>query len=180
MCGKRVRASHDGQHDPKRAQLRLATPDHVGYDRQPGSRNRVIGSLGHRVIGSLGHWVIESLGHWVIGSLDGEIGTRIGAIGVQGMNWRGMSAGILVAALGATALAQNKVDVVKVSGCLRLQGPDNWMLVAATEPELSTANAPARGELPKEPPTGKNQFKLIGVSEFNLPQFKDHTVLVKA
>ena len=87
--------------------------------------------------------------------------------------------GFVFAALGAVALAQNKVDIVKVSGCLRLQGPDNWMLVAATEPEVSSANAPPRTELPKEPPAGKNQFKLIGVSEFSLPQFKDHTVLVK-
>src|SRR5262245_62177534 len=79
----------------------------------------------------------------------------------------------------AVPLAQNKIDIVKVSGCLRLQGPNNWMLVAATEPEVSRANAPTRTELPKEPPAGKNQFKLIGVTEFNLPQFKDHTVLVK-
>jgi hypothetical protein len=88
--------------------------------------------------------------------------------------------GLFVVAVGAVAFGQNKVDIVKVSGCLRLQGPDNWMLVAATEPEVSSANAPPRSELPKEPPAGKNQFKLIGVSEFNLPQFKDHTVLVKA
>jgi hypothetical protein len=91
-----------------------------------------------------------------------------------------LSAGLLVVAASAAAYAQNKVDIVKVSGCLRLQGPDNWMLVAATEPEVSSANAPPRSELPKEPPAGKNQFKLIGVSEFDLPQFKDHTVLVKA
>jgi hypothetical protein len=91
-----------------------------------------------------------------------------------------LSAGLLVVAASAAAYPQDKVDIVKVSGCLRLQGPDNWMLVAATEPEVSSANAPPRSELPKEPPAGKNQFKLIGVSEFNLPQFKDHTVLVKA
>lgn len=89
-------------------------------------------------------------------------------------------AAMVVATMGGSATAQNKVDIVKVSGCLRLQGPDNWMLVAATEPEVSSANAPPRSELPKEPPAGKNQFKLIGVGEFNLPQFKDHTVLVKA
>ena len=32
---------------------------------------------------------------------------------------------------------------------------------------------------PATPPVGKNQFKLIGVSEFNLPQHKGHTVIVK-
>ena len=76
--------------------------------------------------------------------------------------------------------AQNKVDIVKVVGCLREQGTGNWMLVAATEPELSNANAPARDELPKEAPPGKNAYKLIGVGEFSLPTYKDHTVLVKA
>jgi hypothetical protein len=96
------------------------------------------------------------------------------------MKLRLISTGMLLAALVAGAAAQKKVDIVKVAGCLRLQGPDNWMLVAATEPEASSANAPLRTELPKEPPAGKNQFKLIGVGEFNLPLFKDHTVLVKA
>jgi len=87
---------------------------------------------------------------------------------------------MILIAVGTAVYAQNKVDIVKVSGCLRQQGADNWMLVAATEPEVSSGNAPQRAELPREPPAGKNQFKLIGVGEFNLPQFKDHTVLVKA
>ena len=78
------------------------------------------------------------------------------------------------------ARAQNKIDIVKVVGCLREQGAGNWMLVAATEPQVSNANAPPRNEVPKEAPAGKGEFKLIGVSEFNLPSFKDHTVLVKA
>lgn len=76
--------------------------------------------------------------------------------------------------------AQNKVDIVKVVGCLREQGTGNWMLVAATEPEVSNANAPLRNEVPKEAPSGKNTYKLIGVGEFNLPNHKDRTVLVKA
>jgi hypothetical protein len=73
-----------------------------------------------------------------------------------------------------------KVEIVVVIGCVREQGPDNWMLVAATDPLVSTANAPARSEVPTTPPTGKNQFKLTGVGEFALPTHKDHTVLVKA
>lgn len=78
------------------------------------------------------------------------------------------------------AHGQNTVDIVKVVGCLREQGTGNWMLVVATEPEASSANAPPRSEVPKEAPAGKNTFKLIGVGEFNLPAYKDHTVLVKA
>lgn len=96
------------------------------------------------------------------------------------MKWR------VLLALGAASLtavlihAQSKVDIVKVIGCLREQGAGNWMLVAATEPEASNANAPPRNEVPKEAPPGKNTYKLIGVGEFNLPAYRDHTVLVKA
>ena len=88
---------------------------------------------------------------------------------------------IAAASFAASVLhAQNKVDIVKVVGCLREQGAGNWMLVAATEPEVSSANAPPRSEVPKEAPAGKNTYKLIGVGEFNLPGYKDHTVVVKA
>jgi hypothetical protein len=76
--------------------------------------------------------------------------------------------------------AQNKVDIVKVVGCLREQGAGDWMLVAATEPEISNANAPPKDEVPTAAPAGKLEFKLIGVGEFNLPAYKDHTILVKA
>jgi hypothetical protein len=76
--------------------------------------------------------------------------------------------------------AQNKVDIVKVVGCLREQGAGNWMLVAATEPEISNANAPPKNDIPAAPPAGKAEFRLIGVSEFNLPAHRDHTILVKA
>jgi hypothetical protein len=72
-----------------------------------------------------------------------------------------------------------KVEIVGVTGCLREMGPDNWMLVAATDPLVSIANAPARAELPTTPPAGKNQFKLIGVGEFQLATHKDKTVVVK-
>ena len=96
------------------------------------------------------------------------------------MKFRPFSTGLAFACAVATVTAQNKVDIVKVVGCLREQGAGNWMLVAATDPELSNANAPPRNEVPKEAPAGKGEFKLIGVSEFNLPYFKDHTVLVKA
>lgn len=72
-----------------------------------------------------------------------------------------------------------KVDIVSVAGCLREQSPDTWMLVNATDPVASVANAPEKKDIPASPPVGKNRFKLIGVSEFNLPQYKDHAVIVK-
>ena len=75
--------------------------------------------------------------------------------------------------------AATKVDIVSVTGCLREASPDNWMLVDATDPVASNANAPSRTEIPATPPVGKNQFKLIGVSEFNLPLHRNHTVIVK-
>lgn len=96
------------------------------------------------------------------------------------MNSRVFALPLAVLTAAASASAQNKVDIVKVVGCLREQGANNWMLVAATEPEISNANAPTRAEVPKEAPAGKSEFRLIGVGEFNLPAYKDHTVLVKA
>src|SRR5215469_7342991 len=48
-----------------------------------------------------------------------------------------------------------KIDIVGVTGCLREQGADNWMLVAATDPLISVANAPARTEIPTSAPAGK-------------------------
>jgi hypothetical protein len=101
------------------------------------------------------------------------------------MKRRGLlSAVVLGAALAAHAHsaaveAQTKVDIISVTGCLREQGAGTWMLVAATEPVASAANAPPRTEVPSAPPEGKGQFRLIGVDEFNLPTHKDHTVLVK-
>ena len=57
----------------------------------------------------------------------------------------------------------NKVEIVSVTGCLREQGANNWMVVAATDPVPSIANQAPAGEIPKTPPDGKNAFKLIGV-----------------
>jgi hypothetical protein len=87
----------------------------------------------------------------------------------------------LLLAIATVALAQpgRKVDIVSVTGCLRQQGPDLWMLVAATEPVPSVANAPPPAQIPKVPPAGTLRFRLIGVGEFNLPALKDRTVVVK-
>jgi len=88
----------------------------------------------------------------------------------------------LTLALSATVVAQpapKKVDIVSVTGCLREQGAGSWMVVAATEPVPSLANAPPKNEIPTAAPDGKLSFKLIGVGEFNLPTLKDRTVVVR-
>jgi hypothetical protein len=87
----------------------------------------------------------------------------------------------LLFALATVAVAQpgRKVDIVSVTGCLRQEGPDTWMLVAATEPVASIANAPPASEIPTSAPSGKLSFRLIGVGEFKLPTLKDRTVVVK-
>ena len=71
------------------------------------------------------------------------------------------------------------VDIVSVTGCLREQGPNNWMLVAATDPVTSIANQAQGDEIPKTPPAGKNSFRLIGVGEFNFPQHRDRTMVIR-
>jgi hypothetical protein len=87
-----------------------------------------------------------------------------------------------VIALAALALLQSpapkKIDIVSVTGCLREQS-GGWTLVAATDPVPSVANQAQGKDIPSTPPAGKNSFRLIGVSEFNLPAMKDHTVVVR-
>lgn len=71
-----------------------------------------------------------------------------------------------------------KIEIVSVTGCLREQG-SNWVLVAATDPLPSLANQAQGKDIPATPPGGKNTFRLIGTSEFNLPAMKDHTVVIR-
>ena len=75
--------------------------------------------------------------------------------------------------------ASKKIEIVSVTGCLKEAAPTAWTLTAATDPVPSSANAPTAKEVPAVPPSGKNEFTLIGVSEFNLPAYKDHAVIVK-
>lgn len=75
--------------------------------------------------------------------------------------------------------AQAKVEIVSVTGCLREAAPNTWTLVTATDPVPSIANAPAAKDIPATPPVGKNSYRLIGVSEFNLPAHRDQTVVIK-
>ena len=84
----------------------------------------------------------------------------------------------VVCSLIVAGAAAKKVDIVSVTGCLREQGT-NWMLVAATDPVPSVANQAQGADIPTTPPAGKNTFRLIGVSEFNLPQMKDRTVVIR-
>jgi hypothetical protein len=85
---------------------------------------------------------------------------------------------LFVVALGAQA-PPSKVDIVSVTGCLRQRAANEWVVVAATDPAPSIANAPTPKEIPTKIPAGKNEFRLIGVSEFALPEHKDHTVVVR-
>ena len=72
-----------------------------------------------------------------------------------------------------------KVEIVSVTGCLTEATPNSWTLTAATDPVASSANAPPAREVPATPPAGRNAFRLIGVSEFNLPAHRDRTVIIK-
>lgn len=67
-----------------------------------------------------------------------------------------------------------------MTGCLQEATPTHWTLTGATDPAPSNANAPSAREIAAAPPAaGKNVFTLIGVSEFNLPAHRGHTVIVK-
>lgn len=78
----------------------------------------------------------------------------------------------------APPAATAKVPIVAVTGCLTPQGA-NWTLTAATAPVPSVANAPAAGQKIDGPTSGTAQYRLLGVSEFDLPAHQGHTVLVK-
>ena len=86
---------------------------------------------------------------------------------------------ILLLGLAQAGPVSQKVELVSVTGCLKEPTPNNWTLSSATDPAASNANAPSAKEIPATPPAGKNAFKLIGVSEFNLPAHRDHTVIIK-
>jgi len=89
-----------------------------------------------------------------------------------------ITSAVVVAAL-LVQDAPSKVDIVSVTGCLKERAPNRWVVTSATDPVPSSANAPPAKEIPATPPAGKNEFALIGVSEFNLPAHRDHTVVVK-
>jgi hypothetical protein len=75
--------------------------------------------------------------------------------------------------------SSKKIEIVSATGCLEETSPNTWTLVNATDPVPSTANAPLAKDIPAAPPAGRNSFKLIGVSEFNLPAHRDQTVVIK-
>lgn len=86
---------------------------------------------------------------------------------------------LLFSALAPQAAPAKTVEIVSVTGCLKEVTPNNWTLTSATDPVPSSANAPSAKDIPATAPIGKNEFKLIGVSEFNLPAHKDRAVTVK-
>ncbi len=87
---------------------------------------------------------------------------------------------LLIALVLIQAPAPRKVvEIVSVTGCLREQGADTWMLVAATDPVPSLANQAQGDDIPKTAPAGKNTFRLIGVSEFSFPQHRDRTMVIR-
>lgn len=106
---------------------------------------------------------------------------------VPGLGALSLTAAVAIALTAGAGLARaqaptpapaNKVPVVAVTGCLAEQGV-NWMLTGATEPVPSIANGPPAGEAITGPTSGKASYRLIGVSEFDLPAHKGHTVLIK-
>jgi hypothetical protein len=96
----------------------------------------------------------------------------------------GFQAAIGIAACAAVGLAQeasSKVDIVRVTGCLRHESAEQWVLSAATDP-LVVPRGTQPVQPPQQPPpstAGTNQYRLIGVEEFDLPSRKDHLVSVK-
>lgn len=86
----------------------------------------------------------------------------------------------LALAIQPKPAAPAKADIVAVGGCLRETSPDVWTLVAASDPVVTaTANAPSAKEAASIAKSGKNEYRLTGVTVFNLPAHRGHNVLVK-
>lgn len=82
------------------------------------------------------------------------------------------------ASVAGAQAAPDKVQVVAVTGCLG-EADATWTLTRATDPVPSIANGPPAGEAIKGPTSGPHTYRLIGVSEFDLPAHKGHTMLIK-
>jgi hypothetical protein len=93
-----------------------------------------------------------------------------------------LAAAAAIAISTAVGVAQEpgqRVEVVRVTGCLRRPAADAWTLSAATDPVVITRNEPA-AQPPATPPTaGTHEFKLIGTEAFDLASRKDRLVAVK-
>jgi hypothetical protein len=87
-------------------------------------------------------------------------------------------ASVAILAQGASSKPE-KIEPVAVVGCLKELEPGAWTLMNATEPVPSSANAPSAKELAALGKSGKNEFHLIGVSVYNLPAYRDRSVVVK-
>lgn len=86
----------------------------------------------------------------------------------------------LALAIQAKPAAPNKVDIVAVGGCLRESSPNVWTLVNASDPVVSpSANAPSAKEMASIAKSGTNEYRLTGVTVFNLPAHRGHNVLIK-
>ena len=96
---------------------------------------------------------------------------------------RRFGAAVAIAVSGVAMEAQEssqRVDVVRVTGCLRRAAADAWTLSAATDPVAITRADPAVPPAQAAAPTaGSNEFKLIGIEEFDLASRKDRLVAVK-
>ena len=90
-----------------------------------------------------------------------------------------LSVSLAAGAPGQAPAKTERVEVVATVGCLREPSPNTWTLEQATDPVPSHANAAAPKEVETMPRRGKQQFQLIGVTVFNLPAHRGHTVLIK-
>jgi hypothetical protein len=90
-----------------------------------------------------------------------------------------LALGLSLSAIPQTSAKVEKLETVAVEGCLKETAANTWTLVNASDPVVSTANAPSPKEVAALPAGGKNEFHLIGVSIFNLPAHRNHAVVVK-
>lgn len=93
-----------------------------------------------------------------------------------------IGAAVAIAMSGVAIEAQEpsqRVEVVRVTGCLRRAAADAWTLSGATDPVVMTRENAAAAPPPAPAAAGRHEFKLIGVEEFDLASRKDRLVAIK-
>jgi hypothetical protein len=95
---------------------------------------------------------------------------------------------LLVCAAAGGAYAQGQPpksnpdlpSVVEVAGCLSQSGA-NWILENATDPATATTSftTPEAVKAAADKPLGTQQYRLLGVSPFNVEPHKGHKIVVR-
>lgn len=81
----------------------------------------------------------------------------------------------VIAFVSAQSEQPRKIPIMLMVGCLEQDANQAWLVTSATDPmETVTKGSPPLADTEAAKLSGANRYRLIGVSEFNLPAHKGH------